>query len=84
LDFFFTILDFFYKIEAMGISYKPLWILLIKKGLKKTDLVSMAKLSPTTVAKLSKNKSIDGTTLERICAALQCQPGDVIEYIPED
>ena len=67
----------------MGISYKPLWKLLIDKELKKTDLVSMAKLSPTTVAKLSKNKSIDGTTLERICAALQCQPGDVIEYVPE-
>ena len=67
----------------MGISYKPLWKLLIDKGLKKTDLVSMANLSPTTVAKLSKNKSIDGTTLERICAALQCQPGDVIEYIPD-
>jgi len=68
----------------MGISYKPLWILLINKGLKKTDLVSLANLSPTTVAKLSKNMSIDGTTLERICAALQCQPGDVIEYIPDD
>jgi len=65
----------------MGISYNPLRILLIKKGLKKTDLVKMAKLSPTTVAKLSKNKSIDGSTLERICNALQCQPGDVIEYI---
>ena len=67
----------------MGISYNPLWILLIKKGLKKTDLINLANLSPTTVAKLSKNKSIDGTTLERICAALQCQPGDVLEYVPE-
>jgi len=68
----------------MGISYKPLWKLLIDKGFKKTDLVSMANISPTTLAKLSKNKSIDGTTLERICAALQCQPGDVIEYVPDD
>jgi len=68
----------------MGISYKPLWKLLIDKGLKKTDLVSMANISPTTLAKLSKNKSIDGTTLERICAALQCQPGDVIEYVPDE
>jgi len=68
----------------MGISYKPLWKLLIDKGLKKTDLITMAKLSPTTLAKLSKNKSIDGTTLERICAALQCQPGEVIEYILDE
>ena len=67
----------------MGISYRPLMILLVNKGLKKSDLYSVVKLSPTTVAKLSKNKPIDGTTLERICAALQCQPGDVLEYVPE-
>jgi len=67
----------------MGWSYKPLWKLLIDKGLKKTDLIKLAKLSPTTLAKLSKNQSIDGNTLERICAALQCQPGDVIEYVQD-
>jgi DNA-binding Xre family transcriptional regulator len=68
----------------MGISYRPLWILLINKGLKKTDLVNMIGLSPTTVAKLSKNKPVDGRTLERICATLSCQPGEVIEYIIEN
>ena len=68
----------------MGISYKPLWILLIKKDLKKKDLMELARLSPTIVARMAKNKPIDGSTLERICAALQCQPGDVIEYIHEN
>jgi len=67
----------------MGISYKPLWILLVKKDLKKKDLMGLAKLSPTIVARMTKNKPIDGSTLEKICAALECQPGDVIEYIPE-
>jgi len=67
----------------MGISYEPLWHLLIKKKLIKTDLVRIANLSPNTVAKLSKNQYIDVRTLERICAALNCQPGDVIEYVPE-
>jgi DNA-binding Xre family transcriptional regulator len=51
--------------------------------MKKKDLMALAKLSPTIVARMSKNKPIDGSTLERICAALQCQPGDVIEYVPE-
>jgi len=68
----------------MGISYKPLWILLVKKDMKKKDLMEAAKLSPTIVARMTKNKPIDGSTLERICAALQCQPGDVIEYIPDE
>jgi DNA-binding Xre family transcriptional regulator len=68
----------------MGMSYKPLWIMLVKKDMKKKDLMEIAKLSPTIVARMSKNKSIDGTTLERICAALQCQPGEVIEYISDN
>jgi putative transcriptional regulator len=68
----------------MGISYKPLWILLVKKDMKKKDLMEAAKLSPTIVARMTKNKPIDGSTLERICAALQCQPADVIEYIPDE
>jgi len=67
----------------MGMSYKPLWVLLVKRDMKKKDLMEQARLSPTIVARMSKNKPIDGSTLERICAALQCQPGEVIEYIPD-
>jgi DNA-binding Xre family transcriptional regulator len=68
----------------MGLSYKPLWVQLVQRDMKKKDLMALAKLSPTIVARMSKNKPIDGSTLERICAALQCQPGDVIEYVPEN
>jgi len=67
----------------VGISYKPLWILLVKKDMKKKDLMEAAKLSPSMVARMTKNKPIDGSTLDRICAALQCQPGDVIEHVQD-
>jgi len=67
----------------LGISFKPLWKLLIDRGMKKTDLLKSAGLSPPTLAKLTKNKPIDSRTLEKICAALQCQPGDVIEYVSD-
>ena len=67
----------------MGISYRPLWVQLAQKGMKKTDLCTVAGISSPTLAKLSKNQTVDGKVLERICAALECQPGDVIEYIPE-
>jgi DNA-binding Xre family transcriptional regulator len=67
----------------MGISYRPLWVQLAQKGMKKTDLCTVAGISSPTLAKLSKNKSVDGKVLERLCAALQCQPGDVLEYNPE-
>ena len=68
----------------MGISYRPLWVQLAQKDMKKTDLCTIANLSSPTLAKLSKNQSVDGKVLERICAALECQPGDVIEYIPNE
>ena len=77
----------------MGISYRPLWVLLAQKGMKKTDLCpndndseedKMEKrISPPTLAKLSKNQPVHGKILEKICKILQCQPGDIIEYIPE-
>ncbi|MCL2186903.1 MAG: helix-turn-helix transcriptional regulator [Treponema sp.] len=67
----------------MGWSYKPLWILLVKKDMKKKDLMEATKLSPTIIARMTKNKPIDGKTLDRICTALQCQPGDVIEHVPD-
>jgi len=67
----------------MGISYRPLWVQLAQKGMKKTDLCTVAGISSPTLAKMSKNQPVDGKVLERICAALQCQPGNVLEYVPE-
>jgi len=68
----------------MGINYRPLWVQLAQKGIKKTDLYTLANLSTSTVAKLSKNQPVDGKVLERICAALNCQPVEVHEYIPDN
>jgi DNA-binding Xre family transcriptional regulator len=67
----------------MGISYRPLFILLAQKGLKKTDLYHLADLTPGTVAKFSKNESVGVEILERICRALKCQFSDIIEYVED-
>jgi DNA-binding Xre family transcriptional regulator len=67
----------------MGISYAPLWKLLVVKNMKKTHLKASAGISSPTLAKLSKNQLVDLRILERICAALHCQPGEVIEYVPD-
>ena len=66
----------------MGISFKPLWKLLVDKDMKKTDLKTTANISAPTLAKLSKNQPVDSRTIEKICAALSCQPGEIMEYIP--
>lgn len=43
--------------------------------------VTLANLS---VFKTNKAKAVRFSTLEAICKALACQPGDILEYIPEE
>jgi len=65
----------------MGFSYKPLFKLLIDKGLKKTDLITIVGLTSPIVAKFAKNEYVSGETLEKLCAYFDCQPGDIMEYV---
>jgi len=67
----------------MAISFKPLWHLLIEKGLKKYELTNIAGLSPCIIANMSKNKSINLSTLNKLCTVFDCQPNDIIKYVPD-
>lgn len=67
----------------MSISYNPLWKLLIDKGLNKTQLRKQIGIGTATLAKLSANEKVSLEVIEKICSALDCQPGDIIEYIPD-
>ena len=56
---------------------------------RKMSLSALAAAVDITLANLSilksdKAKAIRFTTLEAICLALQCQPGDLLEYVPDD
>ncbi|MCI9368057.1 MAG: helix-turn-helix transcriptional regulator [Oscillospiraceae bacterium] len=42
--------------------------------------VTMANLS---ILKNNKAKAVRFSTLEAICRALDCQPGDILEYVPD-
>ena len=42
--------------------------------------VTMANLS---ILKNNKAKAVRFSTLEAICAALDCQPGDILEFVPD-
>jgi DNA-binding Xre family transcriptional regulator len=66
----------------MGISYRPLFVLLAQNGMKKTDLLEKVGISPTTLAKFAKNEHVSGDTIEKLCVYFQCQPGDIYEVIP--
>ena len=68
----------------MKICYKNLFKLLIDKGMKKTDLVKEAGLTPATLARLSKGKVVSMETIIKICECLNCKIEDVIELIPDE
>lgn len=68
----------------MQISYKKLWKILIDKDMKKKDLQSKANISWTTITKMSKNEKVSLDMLMKICEALDCNIGDIIEFVPDN
>jgi len=76
----YTSLTAYYK--SMGISYKPLFHLMIERGMIKKDLIAKTGLTSSIVAKFAKNGHVSGETLEKLCAYFDCQPGDIMEYVP--
>jgi len=67
----------------MEISYKKLWKLLIDKDMMKKDLQVRAKISWASVTKLSKGEPVSMEVLIKICTALECDIGDIVELIPQ-
>ncbi|MFI3236592.1 MAG: helix-turn-helix transcriptional regulator [Lachnospiraceae bacterium] len=63
----------------MAVNYNKLWKLLIDKNMKKYDLQIKAGLSKGTITKLGKNEDVSTQTLIKICNALNCDIGDVVE-----
>lgn len=64
-----------------NISYKPLFKLLIDKGLKKGEFAKLCGISAPTLSKLSKNEYISMDVLVRICQIFECQISDIVEVI---
>lgn len=63
-------------------KYYKLFILLDKKGMKRTDLLKI--VSSVTLAKLGKGESVTTDILCKICEFLDCQPSDIMEYVKEN
>ena len=66
------------------ISYKPLWRLLVERDMSKCDLRKLAGLAPNTMTKMRKNEEVSMTVLNKICAVLNVNYGDIVEYIPTE
>ena len=67
------------EVNAMSVSYKKLWKLLIDRDMKKKDLCIAAGISHTSLAKLGKNENVTTDVLVKICTALNCDISDIME-----
>lgn len=68
----------------MRFSYNKLFKLLIDRGINKKTLREMSGISATSVAKLGKGGNVNTDVLLRICDALNCDIGDIMEFVKVD
>lgn len=68
----------------MPVSYQKLFNLMQVKGIKKVDLRNTYKINPKTVDSLVNNRSVTVDTIMQLCEILECQPGDLMEYIKDE
>lgn len=68
----------------MAITYDNLWKLLIDKKCKKTDLINMAKISSSALAKLGRDEPVSLVVIEKICFFLDCNIEDVVTIKKND
>ncbi|MBQ3721964.1 MAG: helix-turn-helix transcriptional regulator [Fibrobacter sp.] len=67
----------------MELSYKKLWKRLIDKGWKKTDLIAKAGITGNVLAKMSKDRPVSMESISKICDALNCDIGDIVQFAKE-
>ncbi len=67
----------------MEFSYNKLWKLLIDKSMLKKDLMVKTNITSSTIAKMGKNKAVSMEVLGKICMALDCNIGDIVDVIKD-
>lgn len=67
----------------MAIKFKKLFSLMKKKGLSTYKIRKENIISQSALTALKNDKSVTTDTLDKLCKALNCQPGDIMEYEDE-
>lgn len=66
------------------IVYNKLKSYLEQRGMKYIDLQRQIGFSPSVTAKFQKNRPVNTESINKICEYLQCQPGEIMEWIPDE
>lgn len=67
----------------MAWSYNRLWVMLVYKNIKRSQLIKLAGLNATAIAKMGKNQSVSLEVIGKLCEYFRCNVEDIVEYIPE-
>ena len=67
----------------MPFSYNKLWKLLIDKNMIKSELTKAIGISSSTMAKMGKNENVSLEVIDKICALLECDINDILEYVSD-
>ncbi len=61
-------------------------VMLAKRKMRSNELAELVDITAAnlSVLKTSKAKAIRFSTLEAICKVLDCQPGDILEYVADE
>lgn len=67
----------------MPMQYERLFALMKEKGLTTYRIRKEKIISEGTLQKLREGKAVSTDSIASLCAALGCQPGDIMEYVDE-
>lgn len=65
------------------ISYEKLWAVLKQRHISQYALIKTYHVSPGQLTRLKRNESVSTHTIEMFCRILQCDVGDIMQYIPD-
>ena len=65
------------------VSYNRLWKLLIDKNMSVAEMRRAADIAPNTVTRMKKDQEVTMSVLEKICAVLDADFGDIVEYVKD-
>ena len=67
----------------MAVSYNRLWKLLIDKNMSVAEMRRAADIAPNTVTRMKKDQEVTMSVLEKICAVLDADFGDIVEDVKD-
>ena len=65
------------------ISYENLWNVMKEKGVSQYTLIKKYGISPAQITRLKRNESVSTHTIEMFRKILDCNVGDIMEYIKD-